>query len=90
MPRASCYTRRMITLFINPNCPFCMKTLEVAKEVGAPLTVKDIHDPSVAEELVAKGGKKQMPFMVNDEDGVSMYESDDIIAYLHRTFPTHT
>lgn len=79
----------MITLYINPACPFCMKTLETAKEVGAPLTVKDIHDAGVADELVRIGGKKQMPFMVDDEAGVSMYESADIMDYLHKKFGTH-
>jgi glutaredoxin len=76
----------MITLYINPACPFCRKTLETARELNVPLTVKDIHDEGVAEELIRIGGKKQMPYMIDDERGVSMYESDDIIAYLHRTF----
>lgn len=64
--------------------------MNVAHETGAPLTIKDVHDEGVTEELVALGGKKQMPYMVDDEAGVSMYESDDIIAYLHQTFGTST
>ncbi|MDB5195337.1 MAG: hypothetical protein JWO84_521 [Parcubacteria group bacterium] len=80
----------MITLYINPACPFCQKTLEVAREVGAPLTVKNIHDEGVADELVRIGGKKQMPFMVDDEDEVSMYESEDIMAYLHQKYSQKT
>ncbi len=78
----------MITLYINPACPFCRKTVEVAKELGAPLTLKDVHDEGVADELVALGGKKQMPYMVDDETGVSMYESNDIVSYLHEKFDT--
>jgi glutathione S-transferase len=80
----------MITLYVNPECPFCIKTVEVARELGVPLTVKDVHEEGVSEELVELGGKKQMPFMVDDEDGVSMYESDDIMAYLHRKFGKDT
>jgi glutaredoxin len=76
----------MITLYINPSCPFCRKTVEVAQELGVPLTLKDIHDEGVADELVKLGGKRQMPYMVDDEAGVSMYESDDIQAYLHQKF----
>ncbi|MGE5541002.1 MAG: glutaredoxin family protein [Bacillota bacterium] len=79
----------MITLYINPNCPFCKKTVEVAQEVGAPLTLKDIHDPAVEEELIRIGGKRQMPFMVDDESDVSMYESEDIMRYLHQKFGGH-
>ncbi len=78
----------MVTLYINPNCPFCTKTVEVAKEAGVPLTTKDIHEPGISEELIAKGGKKQMPYMVDDATGVSMYESGDIIEYLHATYGT--
>jgi glutaredoxin len=76
----------MITLYINPACPFCRKTVETAQSLGVPLTIKDIHDEGVSEELIALGGKRQMPYMVDDVHGVSMYESDDIIEYLHRTF----
>ena len=64
--------------------------MQVAREVGAPLTIKDVHDAGVTEELISLGGKKQMPYMVDDEAGVSMYESDDIMAYLHQTFGTTT
>lgn len=76
----------MITLYVNPECPFCIKTVEVAHEVHAPLTVKDVHEPEVSDELIRIGGKKQMPFMVDDESGIAMYESDDIMQYLHQKF----
>ncbi len=76
----------MITLYINPSCPFCRKTVEVAKAVGAPLTLKDVHDSGVSEELVRLGGRKQMPYMTDDESDVAMYESDAIMAYLHQKF----
>lgn len=76
----------MITLYINPDCPFCRKTVEVANELGAPLTLKSIHDEGVSDELVQLGGKRQMPYMVDDETGISMYESEDIQAYLHKKY----
>ena len=34
------------------------------------------------DELMEKGGKRQVPFLVDEENGVSMYESDDICRYL--------
>mgnify|MGYP000934404832 FL=1 len=76
----------MVTLYINPECPFCIKTVEVAKEVGMPLTVKDVHDPEVSAQLLRLGGKIQMPYMTDDATGTSMYESDDIMAYLHANY----
>lgn len=72
----------MITLYINPHCPFCRKTLEAAKSLGLTVTTKDKNLPGVAEEVEALGGKRQYPFMVDSETGTKMYESTDIIAYL--------
>ncbi len=80
----------MITLYMNPACPFCRKTLEEAHALGVPLLVKDIHETEVADELIRLGGKKQMPYMVDEESGVSMYESEDIIKYLHQKFAPTT
>lgn len=76
----------MVTLYINPKCPFCIKTVEVARSLSVPLLLKDVHEPGVSEELIALGGKKQMPYMVDDLHEVSMYESDDIQEYLHATY----
>ena len=76
----------MITLYINPTCPFCIKTVEVAKASGAPLTVKPITEPGVEQELIELGGKRQMPFMVDDTRKISMYESDDIMRYIIDTY----
>ena len=38
------------------------------------------------EELIAKGGKKQVPYLIDAERGVSMYESGDIIAHLEQHY----
>jgi glutathione S-transferase len=43
---------------------------------------RDIALPEYEKELMDKGGKLQVPFLVDEERGVSMYESDDIIEYL--------
>jgi len=32
-------------------------------------------------QLLKLGGKQQVPFLADDDRGVLMYESDDIIAY---------
>lgn len=36
--------------------------------------------------LVAKGGKMQVPYLVDPNTGAALYESDDIVAYLHTTY----
>lgn len=32
------------------------------------------------------GGKQQVPFLVDTENGEMMYESDDIVAYLEENY----
>ncbi|HEX2792676.1 MAG TPA: glutathione S-transferase N-terminal domain-containing protein [Candidatus Paceibacterota bacterium] len=76
----------MLTLFIKPGCPYCANVLHAAEELGLEPDVKSIYDDGVAEELIAAGGKLQMPYLIDHEHDVSMYESGDIIDYLHRTF----
>ena len=39
--------------------------------------------PTFREHVKNVGGKSQFPYMVDDNTGVSMYESDDIIDYLY-------
>ena len=78
----------MITLYINPTCPYCVKTMKVAHELNIPLDLRDVHTPEMLEELVRVGGKKQFPYMVDTERGVAMYESDDIMQYFSMHYGT--
>ena len=36
----------------------------------------------IANELIEKGGKQQVPYLVDEKNGVAMYESSDIIDYI--------
>ncbi len=54
-----------------------------AEELGVGLQSKDItREARFKEELQARGGKIQVPFLVDEKEGKMMYESDDIIAYI--------
>jgi glutathione S-transferase len=48
--------------------------------------LKDIDDEALALELESKGGKRLVPYLVDDAANVSMYESDDIVAHLQTTY----
>jgi len=77
----------MLTLYFKPSCPFCQKVLVAAEEMGVGLNQKDIlSDDSLRDELIEKGGKKQVPYLEDPEMGEAMYESDDIIAYLKENY----
>ncbi|MBT8140904.1 MAG: glutaredoxin [Gammaproteobacteria bacterium] len=72
-------------LYYFASCPFCIKTLVAMKWMGIKLPLKNIkREPAIREELIAGGGKKQVPCLrIEDTDGVQwMYESSDIIRYL--------
>jgi glutathione S-transferase len=76
----------MITLYVRTGCQYCARVLAVVDELNIPVTLKNIADEGVVEELMEIGGKQQEPFMVDDETETLMYESDIIEQYLRDKF----
>ena len=72
----------MINVFILPACPYCNKVLTYMNEHGIAYKTIDISEPENEEALIKIGGKRQVPFIMDKEHGVEMYESNDIIEYL--------
>lgn len=73
----------MLTLYYKPTCPYCQHVLGEAEDMGVQFRLKDVDsDPSLYEELIEQGGKHQVPFLIDSERGVKLYESENIIAYL--------
>jgi glutathione S-transferase len=57
--------------------------LREAEILQVSLRLKDIDgDASFSAELIEQGGKRQVPFLVDSEKGIKMYESEDIIEYI--------
>ena len=72
-------------LYIRPTCPYCQDVLHFMDERGINLpTVNISKDAEALETLGRVGGKVQVPCLFID--GEPMYESQDIICYLDRTF----
>lgn len=70
-----------ITLYYFPECPYCQKVLEYLSSIKKEIPMKDIKtNEHYQNELIAIGGKKQVPCLVID--GEAMYESDDIIKWM--------
>ena len=61
-----------------------MKVHEAAEELDITFDLKSVFDEGISEELIARGGKVQSPYLVDTDTGTEMYESEDIIAYLHK------
>lgn len=77
----------MLTLYFKPTCPFCHRVIQIAENLNVEMEMKDIsEDETALAELLEKGGMKQVPFLVDSEKGVSMYESSDIIDYIREYY----
>lgn len=75
-----------LVLYIRPTCPYCVRVLRFMEEHGLNVPTRDIGaDPLARQELVAVGGKSQVPCLFID--GRPLYESMDIIEYLRSLLP---
>ena len=67
--------------------PYCRKVREELTRLGLDYRVHNVGKRGRRRpELVALGGKMQVPYLVDKNTGAAMYESDDIIAYLRTTY----
>lgn len=69
-------------------CPYCRIVREAITELDLDALIKPCPKGGkrFRPELLEKGGKEQLPFFVDPNANVAMYESADIIAYLYRTY----
>lgn len=75
-------TLEHLILYVKDGCPYVEKVKNFAEQNGIEFQERDIADPEVAEELIDRGGKRQVPYLVDVDAAVEMYESEDIIDYL--------
>ncbi|HBF67674.1 MAG TPA: glutaredoxin [Candidatus Magasanikbacteria bacterium] len=74
----------MIELYQKEECPYCAKVRQFLSDHCIDWISRSCPKSCRVqrEKLLELGGKEQVPFLVDPERNVSMYESDDIIAYL--------
>jgi len=78
---------QLIELFDFEACPYCRRVREVLCELDLDYLEHPIAKGSPRREKLRElGGKVQVPFLVDPNTGTSLYESDDIIAYLNDTY----
>jgi glutathione S-transferase len=77
-----------LKLYQFQGCPFCRKVREAIVSLDLDVVVfptpKD--GPEYREFVRAEGGKAQFPYLIDENTGTKMYESDEIIAYLFETY----
>ena len=77
----------MLVLYTGDYCPFCRRVEAYLQDKALEYEARDIRaNPDYADELVELGGKRQIPYLVDTERGVSMYESEDIVQYVADTY----
>jgi glutathione S-transferase len=78
---------KLLELWSFEASPYCRKVREVLSELALAALVHNVGKRGRRRpDLVALGGKMQVPYLVDPNTGVAMYESDDIVAYLRKTY----
>lgn len=80
---------QQLALYQLPRCPFCIKVRRNMHKLNLPIERRNVHPGSpYRDELEAGGGRIKSPCLRIEENGEVrwMYESNDIIAYLHQRF----
>ena len=69
-------------------CPFCRRVREAVVDLDLEITVKPCPKNALRhrQEVLARGGAAQFPFLVDEAAGVALYESADIVRHLYATY----
>jgi glutaredoxin len=76
----------MLILYTMTGCGYCAVALRKLDELGLSFEERNIDDPAISAELIARGGKRQVPYLVDEAKGVEMYESENIAEYLEQNY----
>ncbi|WP_338739351.1 glutathione S-transferase N-terminal domain-containing protein [Haloplanus salilacus] len=75
-----------ITLYALDGCPYCEKVHDALDAAGIDydtVWVEALH--SDRNEVKRVSGQRGVPVLVDDDHGVTMAESDNILQYVERT-----
>jgi glutathione S-transferase len=69
------------------NSPYCRKVREVLCELNLDYEVRNVARESTRRpELIERGGEMMVPYLIDPNTETEMYESDDIVDYLEKTY----
>lgn len=67
--------------------PYCRLAREALCELELPYVLHNVGKRSVhRKDFVSRSGKMMVPYLVDENTGKSMFESADIVEYLHATY----
>ncbi|HYE60132.1 MAG TPA: glutathione S-transferase N-terminal domain-containing protein [Candidatus Kapabacteria bacterium] len=79
----------MLELYQFEGCPYCAKVRQKLCDLHLDYICRNVPKDATEKRnatIIKLGGKMQVPFLVDQNRGVYMYESDDIIRYLDETY----
>ena len=79
----------MFILYIQTGCPYCAIVIAAFDELGLPFESRNIQSDAYRAELLARGGKIQVPYLVDISRNIEMYESADIVKYVQTHYRNH-
>ncbi len=80
---------RPLELYSYEGSPFCRLVREVLCELALPYHLRNIaRGSSRRAAFSARTGKMMVPYLIDPNRDVAMFESAEIIAYLRRTYAT--
>jgi len=79
---------KLMTIYLKESCPFSRKVREGLSELDIDVEVRPcpIEGTRYRPELVTRGGKEQVPFLVDMNKGVTMYESSEILNHIYKEY----
>jgi glutathione S-transferase len=76
-----------LTLYNMEGSPYCRKVRETLSELDLDCVIRNLPKGSPKRaELIQRGGKMMVPYLVDPNSGRELYESDDIVAYLEAEY----
>ena len=80
-------TLKPLTLYNMEGSPYCRKVRETLSELDLEHVVRNVPKGSPKRaELAERGGKVQVPYLIDPNTQKAIYESDDIVAYLEKRY----
>jgi glutaredoxin len=78
----------MLELYQKESCPYCQKVRAKLTELDLDYICRNVRDGNSkkTELLVKLGGMAQVPFLIDTDKNVAMYESDDIVKHLEKNY----
>lgn len=79
---------RPLLLYEFEACPFCRKVREALSELALAVEIRPCPKGGTRfrPEAIAHGGRAQFPYLIDPNNSRALYESSEIVAYLHAEY----